>query len=138
MLRLNFLSVCLLVCTRACADFRVFGARPLFRLRRRRLAMQNLAVFGTCNPYVLVKMRSSVEVMTTGVRVSQACTSGCSIDMFCAVALVDRGERETWLLSCTYCARLEGVGGVRAFFSFYLSHRRLFQTGSLTTAENES
>eukprot|EP00903_Cladosiphon_okamuranus_P020301 g18629.t1 len=34
--------------------------------------LQNLSVFGTCNPYVLVKMRSSVESMSTGVRESDA------------------------------------------------------------------
>eukprot|EP00752_Nemacystus_decipiens_P005338 g4842.t1 len=38
----------------------------------RGINLQNLAVFGTCNPYVLVKMRSSVEVVTTGVRESDA------------------------------------------------------------------
>lgn len=30
---------------------------------------QNLAVFGTCNPYVLVKLRSSLDSLTTAVKV---------------------------------------------------------------------
>lgn len=36
------------------------------------LFRQNMAVFGTCNPYVLVKIRSAREVMSTSVRVSGA------------------------------------------------------------------
>ncbi|CAN0296099.1 unnamed protein product [Pylaiella littoralis] len=34
--------------------------------------LQNIAVFGTCNPYVLVKMRSSIDSMTTCVRENDA------------------------------------------------------------------
>ena len=30
---------------------------------------QNLAVFGTCNPYVLVKLKSSLDSLTTAVKV---------------------------------------------------------------------
>ena len=41
--------------------FRVGGWRFRF--------WQNLAVFGTCNPYVLVKLRSSLDSLTTAVKV---------------------------------------------------------------------
>lgn len=42
---------------------------PLYLMRVSPVWCQNLAVFGTCNPYVLVKLKSSLDSLTTGVKV---------------------------------------------------------------------
>ncbi|CAM9244075.1 unnamed protein product [Ectocarpus sp. 8 AP-2014] len=65
----------------------VFGDLTVQVLRG--INLQNVKAFGTCNPYVLVKMTSSPETKTTGVRESDANPSWHETFIFRNVASTD-------------------------------------------------